>query len=1009
MSSRFELSTITLLSLVFVLGTSASSAEPMTRDAALAASQRIAIDSPTLRGSIALKGGRIDDITLALYHETVDPLSPTIVLLSPLGSPQPYYAEFGWVVAAGSTVKVPGPDTEWRQGGSGRLRVGEPVTLFYDNTAGLIFRRTISVDDKYVFSINDEVKNAGTTPVTLYPYALISRHGTPQVHGLYMLHEGLIGVMGDQGLQEYTYKRIEDKKSVTWDVTNAWLGITDEYWAATLLPDTDAKVNARFSAGEAGGLKFYQTDYSLQPQTIAPGATGSANARLFAGAKEVSVVGINFPFGPGGYNQALHLNHFDLLIDWGFFNFIAKPVFLALDFFVRLVGNYGIAILLFAVLVQLLFFPLANKSYATAAKRKLGMNERVHPILRGMYIAILVMVQGALLKLLWVTVEMRQAPFFGWINDLSVPDPTNVFNVFGLMPFDPTALPVFGSFLNLGIWPAIMCLTMWVVIKLNRAPVDPTQKVIFNCMPIIVGYSVASFAVALVIYRVVHSSLSLLHQSLMLHRYGAKIQPLDGLKRTFAKLTLKRALSDSLTVLQARGSHAPINISIKIRSLRWIRRASRITFWLSAILLLISRSSDNAWLGVFAVTAVLAVVVYLIALWLGQRLAGREFAAALASDPEGNRAIILFLRSFGIARSSLSARFIVELGYIVRSSFSIGMSSLAGDAVGLVDRRYEVEENLDNAIGLSAMFVAIGDRLASYGAVKITVKEEDWQKTFSRLASVSQLIFMMPGPSASALWELSQIMQSRHLLEKTVFIMPRGARRSLIRSWNNVREMAGKLGVNLPIYVSEGCYFRLLENGRAGETFALEPFTRALRKFLRSPSYTGVIDLAKVAMFYDQTDHPPPGEQRDNQWSASQSMGFWEAVASGFTNYVTFSGRAIRSEFWYWILFTVLGASATGVIDAVVFPQTAWPPTLSIFHLVTFLPSVAVGVRRLHDIDRSGWWMVTALTIIGVFVLIYWFCKPSTPTDNQFGPDPLEEINPRSPACVYDITTTNPG
>jgi hypothetical protein len=343
-------------------------------------------------------------------------------------------------------------------------------------------------------------------------------------------------------------------------------------------------------------------------------------------------------------------------------------------------------------------------------------------------------------------------------------------------------------------------------------------------MPIIVGYWVASLAAGLVIYRVCHSSLSLLHQSLMLHRYGAKIQPLDGLKRTFAKLTLRRAFSDSLTVLQARGSHAPINISIKIRSLRWIRRASRITFWLSAIFLLISRSSDNAWLGVFAVTAVLAVVVYLIALWLGQRLASREFEAALASDPGGDRPIILFLRSFGIARSSLSARFIVELGYIVRSGFSIGMSSAAGDAVGFVDRRYEVEENLDNAIGLNAMFVAIGDRLASYGAAKITVKEEDWQKTFSRLASVSQLIFMMPGPSASALWELSQIMQSRNLLEKTIFIMPRGGRLSLIRSWNKVREMAGELGVNLPSYVSEGCYFRLRKDGHTSETFALEPF-----------------------------------------------------------------------------------------------------------------------------------------------------------------------------------------
>jgi uncharacterized membrane protein YhaH (DUF805 family) len=282
------------------------------------------------------------------------------------------------------------------------------------------------------------------------------------------------------------------------------------------------------------------------------------------------------------------------------------------------------------------------------------------------------------------------------------------------------------------------------------------------------------------------------------------------------------------------------------------------------------------------------------------------------------------------------------------------------------------------------------------------VKEEDWQKTFSRLASVSQLIFMMPGPSASALWELSQIMQSRNLLEKTIFIMPRGGRLSLIRSWNKVREMAGELGVNLPSYVSEGCYFRLRKDGHTSETFALEPFTLALRKFVRSPSYTGVIDLAEVVKFCYQTDYPLRGEQRDNQRSASQSMDFWEAVASGFTNYVTFSGRAIRSEFWYWILFAVLGASATSVIDGVMFPQAVWPPTSSfisplnsIFHLLTFLPSVAVGVRRLHDIGRSGWWQLIALTIIGVFVLIYWFCKRGIPGDGGFGPDPLEEISSR--------------
>lgn len=232
----------------------------MSRDTALAASPRIAIDSPSVRGSIALKSGRIDDLALARYHETVDPSSPVIVLFSPFGSPQPYYAEFGWVSAAGSNVKVPGPDTEWRQEGSGTLGIGKSVTLVYDNNAGLIFRRTISIDDKYLFTIKDQVKNAGTVPVTLYPYGLISRHGTPPTLGRYryILHQGLIGIFGDMVKQTATYKEIERKKNETFWATDVWLGITDQYWAATLLPDTTAKLRARFLFRQIGALKTYQ-------------------------------------------------------------------------------------------------------------------------------------------------------------------------------------------------------------------------------------------------------------------------------------------------------------------------------------------------------------------------------------------------------------------------------------------------------------------------------------------------------------------------------------------------------------------------------------------------------------------------------------------------------------------------------------------------------------------------------------------------------------------------------
>ena len=446
--------------------------------------------------------------------------------------------------------------------GHRRARRRPPVTLTYDNGAGLVFRRTIAVDDHYLFTLKDEVQNKGSAPATMFPYALISRHGTPKVQGYYILHEGFIGVMGDQGEQSETYKKMEEKKEAHWDVVNAWLGFTDKYWAAALLPDIDAKVHARFSSGEADGQKTYQTDYLLEPQTVAPGATTSVNARLFAGAKEVSVVGINFPLAAaGGYNQALNLNHFDLLIDWGWFYFLTKPMFLAIDFFFHLVGNFGIAILIVTVLVKILFFPLANKSYASMAKMKavqpemtmireryaddkmkqqqammeLYKKEKINPIAGCLPIAIQIPVFFSLYKVLFITIEMRHAPFYGWIKDLSAQDPTNIFTLFGLIPFDPTVLPLVGSYMHLGIWPLIMGVTMWVQMKLNPPPPDPTQQMIFNWMPLIFTFMLGSFPAGLVIYWAWNNSLSVAQQSVIMHRNGAKIELFDNLKRTFFK------------------------------------------------------------------------------------------------------------------------------------------------------------------------------------------------------------------------------------------------------------------------------------------------------------------------------------------------------------------------------------------------------------------------------------------------------------------------------------------
>jgi YidC/Oxa1 family membrane protein insertase len=523
------------------------------REAAVAASPRIPVETSHLKGSISLRGGRIDDLQLIQYRETVDPKSAPITLLAPSGSPHPFYAEFGWVGTAGASAKVPGADTLWTRQGSGPLGVGKPVTLTWDNGEGLEFRRVISVDDKYLFTVEDSVANKTQGAVSLFPYALISRHGTPATLGYYILHEGLVGVLGEQGLQESTYSDIEKKKTQTFKATNAWLGITDKYWAATLIPDTKATINARFSFNTIGTQKTYQADYLGDQVSVAPGATSTVNSRLFAGAKEVAIV--------DGYDKQLGLNRFELLIDWGWFYFITKPMFTAIHTLYLWLGNFGLAILAVTVIIKLIFFPLANKSYASMAKMKavqpemmaireryaddkvkqqqalmdLYRTEKINPLAGCLPILIQVPVFFALYKVLFVSLEMRHAPFYGWIKDLSAPDPTNLFNLFGLIPYDPTLIPVIGQFLHLGFWPIVMGITMWFQMKLNPAPPDPTQKMIFDWMPLIFTFMLASFSAGLVIYWAWNNTLSVLQQSFIMRKHGAKIELWDNIKSMFGK------------------------------------------------------------------------------------------------------------------------------------------------------------------------------------------------------------------------------------------------------------------------------------------------------------------------------------------------------------------------------------------------------------------------------------------------------------------------------------------
>ncbi len=524
----------------------------LTRAAALAASPRIAIETPRIKGSIALRGARIDDVALSDYRETVDPKSANIVLLSPSGGPDPFYAEFGWTAAPEANLKLPGPDTVWTAANPGPLAPERPLVLTWNNGEGLLFRRTMAIDRNYMFTVTDEVENGGGNPLTLFGYGLISRHGTPQTLGYYIFHEGPVGVLGDGKLFELNYKDLE-KPVEPVKSRGGWLGITDKYWAATLIPDPQANLTARFSSALLGSVRAYQADYLLETATAAPGAKLTSKNLLFAGAKEVAVV--------DGYEKALGIKSFDLLIDWGWFYFITKPLFQLLHYFYNLVGNFGLSILIVTVIIKIVFFPLANKSYASMARMKavqpqmlairerygddkvkqqqammeLYKQEKINPLAGCLPILIQIPVFFALYKVLFVTIEMRHAPFYGWIKDLSAPDPTNLFNLFGLIPFDPTVLPLIGQFLHIGAWPLVMGVTMWAQMKLNPAPPDPTQKMIFDWMPLFFTFMLASFSAGLVIYWAWNNALSVLQQSVIMSRHGAKIELWDNLKALFVR------------------------------------------------------------------------------------------------------------------------------------------------------------------------------------------------------------------------------------------------------------------------------------------------------------------------------------------------------------------------------------------------------------------------------------------------------------------------------------------
>jgi YidC/Oxa1 family membrane protein insertase len=519
-------------------------ATALPRETALEQSPRVPVDTPTLSGSINLKGARLDDLRLKEYHETVDKTSPTIVLLSPANAAGTYFAEQGWVLPQGATNKIPGPETVWSAPANATLTPATPVTLTWDNGEGLTFAKTVSVDNEYMISIEQKVTNSTGAAVNLFPYARIQRQGMPNVAGIYVLFEGLNAVL-DGNLEEITYKNLVGDSGTPFSQksTGGWLGVQDKYWATALIPDQKLEFTGTLRHLKLGETDAFQADYlTAQPLQVPAGSDAAFSSRVFAGAKKSIMI--------DEYQEKLGIEKFELMVDWGWFYFITKPLFGLLHWIHGVIGNFGVSILIVTVLLKLLFFPLQNKSYASMSKMKklapemekikqrypddrmkqqqsimeMYKKEEVNPLSGCWPILIQIPVFFALYKVIYVTIEMRHAPFVGYLRDLSAPDPTSLFNLFGLLPFD---VP---SFLMIGFLPLLMGITMWIQMRLNPAPPDPVQAQIFNWMPVFFTFLLASFPAGLVLYWTWNNLLSILQQSFIMKKHGVDINLLGNIK-----------------------------------------------------------------------------------------------------------------------------------------------------------------------------------------------------------------------------------------------------------------------------------------------------------------------------------------------------------------------------------------------------------------------------------------------------------------------------------------------
>ena len=521
---------------------------------------RVDIATDRLSGSISLLGGRLDDLHLNDYRETLDENSPTVTFLAKRGEPNAFYALYGWAPGAGLSLdQVPGANTEWTLESGSTLSTTSPITLKWDNGNGLTFRRTFSIDENYMFSVNQSVQNSGSETVSLAPYGTLTRHGEPQdLKNFFILHEGAMRQLSEEredidysDMQDFGVDPVWGPGADVEQVTgNGWTGFTDHYWMAMLIPNSDQPFTSvlRYSPQ----VDTYEAIARFPTMTLAAGETKNMESRLFAGAKEWEAI--------RNYQNESGIYRFLDTIDWGWFFFLTKPIFAVLHWLNALIGNMGWAIIGLTVLIKIVVFPLAYKSYASMAKMKelqpqmeklkeaagddrqklqqsmmeLYKREKVNPASGCLPILIQIPIFFSLYKVIFVTLELRHAPWVGWITDMSAPDPSSIINLFGILPF---AVPELGFFeiFSLGILPILLGISMWLQQKLNPAPTDPTQQMIFAWMPWVFMFMLGSFASGLVLYWITNNVITFTQQYLIMRSHGYKPDVFGNIKSSFAR------------------------------------------------------------------------------------------------------------------------------------------------------------------------------------------------------------------------------------------------------------------------------------------------------------------------------------------------------------------------------------------------------------------------------------------------------------------------------------------